>query len=254
MENGKVELPDRHRTFISKKRIFTLFWGGFWEPSSLCATVPAKSWCVVGNAPKCSACPTSLELILPVRHFPSSCPCGTQAPCAEQAALCRQIPPSAIDWFKLRGLGATAREEIPVHLLTLENCLVAFLDMGLPPPQSAAATPSHCSEGVPGKPQSNQLGFSSLLSVLFFPWGCCAAVVWSSREMSQVELSCGSSFTMQGHVPTALSRATSWHSAFVGHRSAVRSKRVLWHFTGLCSSSSSAKTLSCPRRLDLNSN
>lgn len=255
MENGKAELSDRYRKFISKKRMFTWFGGGFGEPSSLCAAVPSKSWCVVGNAPKCSACPTSLELILPMRHFPSSHSCGTQAPCAEQAAHCRQIAPSALDWFKLRRLGATARGEIPVHLLALENCLVAFLDVGLPPSQSAAAIPSRCSAGVPGKPQSNQLGFSSLLPVLLFPQGCRAAVVWSSREMSQLELSCGSSFTTQGRAPAALSRATSWRSAFVGHCSAACSKCVLWHFTELCSSSSSsAKTLSCPGRLDLNSN
>uniref|UniRef100_A0A803W053 5'-3' exoribonuclease n=1 Tax=Ficedula albicollis TaxID=59894 RepID=A0A803W053_FICAL len=80
---------------------------------------------------------------------------------------------------------------------------------------------------------------SFLLPQLLFPPGraCCAAVGWSSRESSQVELPPGGSFTTSGCVPATFSRASVGHCRY-----------VLWHFTGLCSSSSSAETPSCPGR------
>lgn len=174
--------------------------------------------------------------------LPSSRLCGTKAPCAEQAALCRQIPLSAIEWFKLRRLGATARGEIPVHLLALENCLVAFFDAGLPPPQSTTSIPGRCSARCAWQTSEQLVG-------LFFPPPCAAfstrqrllcCCLWSSRERSQVELPRGGSFTTQGRVPAALSGATSRRSAFMGHHRAAHCKCVLWHFTGWCSSSAKA--------------
>lgn len=147
--------------------------------------------------------------------LPSSRLCGTKAPCAGQAALCRQIPLSAIEWFKLRRLGATARGEIPVHLLALENCLVAFFDAGFPPPQSTTSIPGRCSARCAWQTSEQLVG-------LFFPPSCAA---FSTRQ----RLLCCCCVEQQGEEPGG---AASWRLL---HRAGLCASRALRsHFPAFC--------------------